>query len=124
MSSRFTAKLYQASSLLCLVWIAIPTTAFADAAVSAAAGSAEAGDTGTQGLAEIVVTANKVEESSSKVGLTIQTIADKALTEQHIATLQDLAESEAIFSTLMGEDVEGRRKFIEENALDVRNLDV
>src|SRR5258707_1303060 len=59
MSSRFTAKLYQASSLLCLAGIAIPATAFADAAVSAAAGSAEARDTGTQGLAEIVVTANK-----------------------------------------------------------------
>jgi DNA gyrase subunit B len=38
--------------------------------------------------------------------------------------LEDLTETEAIFSTLMGEDVEGRRKFIEENALDVRNLDV
>lgn len=38
--------------------------------------------------------------------------------------LNDFAESEPIFSTLMGEDVESRRKFIEENALDVRNLDV
>ncbi len=38
--------------------------------------------------------------------------------------LEDLAETEKIFSTLMGEDVESRRKFIEENALDVRNLDV
>jgi DNA gyrase subunit B len=38
--------------------------------------------------------------------------------------LQDLAATEEIFSTLMGEDVESRRKFIEENALDVRNLDV
>jgi DNA gyrase subunit B len=38
--------------------------------------------------------------------------------------LQDLTETELIFSTLMGEDVEARRKFIEENALDVRNLDV
>ncbi len=38
--------------------------------------------------------------------------------------LEDAAESEIIFSTLMGEDVESRRKFIEENALDVKNLDV
>jgi DNA gyrase subunit B len=38
--------------------------------------------------------------------------------------LKDLVESDTIFSTLMGEDVENRRKFIEENALDVRNLDV
>jgi DNA gyrase subunit B len=38
--------------------------------------------------------------------------------------LEDLVESEEIFSTLMGENVESRRKFIEENALDVRNLDV
>ncbi len=38
--------------------------------------------------------------------------------------LSDLVESDAIFSTLMGEDVENRRKFIEEFALDVRNLDV
>ena len=38
--------------------------------------------------------------------------------------LQDLVESDKIFSTLMGEDVESRRKFIEDNALDVRNLDV
>ncbi len=38
--------------------------------------------------------------------------------------INDFAETEPIFSTLMGEDVESRRKFIEENALDVRNLDV
>jgi DNA gyrase subunit B len=38
--------------------------------------------------------------------------------------LEDLAECETIFSTLMGEDVEARRKFIEENALDVKNLDI
>ena len=38
--------------------------------------------------------------------------------------LEDVVESERIFSTLMGEDVESRRKFIEENALDVKNLDV
>ncbi len=38
--------------------------------------------------------------------------------------LEDLVECEEIFSTLMGDDVESRRKFIEANALDVRNLDV
>jgi DNA gyrase subunit B len=38
--------------------------------------------------------------------------------------LEDAVECEEIFSTLMGEDVESRRKFIEENALDVKNLDV
>jgi DNA gyrase subunit B len=38
--------------------------------------------------------------------------------------LEDLVECESIFSTLMGDDVESRRKFIETNALDVRNLDV
>ncbi len=38
--------------------------------------------------------------------------------------LEDIAACEEIFSTLMGEDVESRRKFIEENALDVKNLDI
>jgi DNA gyrase subunit B len=38
--------------------------------------------------------------------------------------LEDIAASEEIFTTLMGEDVESRRKFIEENALDVKNLDI
>lgn len=38
--------------------------------------------------------------------------------------LEDAVECESIFSTLMGEDVEARRRFIEQNALDVRNLDV
>jgi DNA gyrase subunit B len=38
--------------------------------------------------------------------------------------LEDIAECETIFATLMGEDVEARRKFIEENALDVKNLDI
>jgi DNA gyrase subunit B len=38
--------------------------------------------------------------------------------------LEDFVEAEEIFATLMGEDVEKRRKFIEDNALDVKNLDI
>jgi len=38
--------------------------------------------------------------------------------------LEDIEPTEVIFSTLMGENVEVRRKFIEDNALDVKNLDV
>src|SRR6185503_10446927 len=38
--------------------------------------------------------------------------------------MEDMVECEEMFSTLMGENVESRRKFIEDNALDVRNLDV
>src|ERR1700704_6459137 len=41
-----------------------------------------------------------------------------------LVRLEDIAECETIFTTLMGEDVESRRKFIEENALDVKNLDI
>ncbi len=39
-------------------------------------------------------------------------------------TLNEAAEAERMFSVLMGEDVERRRQFIEEHALEVKNLDV
>ena len=39
-------------------------------------------------------------------------------------TLDDAIEAEAIFATLMGEDVEARRTFIQQNAKDVRFLDI
>jgi DNA gyrase subunit B len=38
--------------------------------------------------------------------------------------MEDAVEAERIFSTLMGEQVQPRREFIEENALSVSNLDV
>jgi len=38
--------------------------------------------------------------------------------------LEDIVETNEIFTTLMGEDVDKRRKFIEDNALDVKNLDI
>ncbi len=39
-------------------------------------------------------------------------------------TLESASQAEAMFSTLMGEDVERRRSFIEMHALEVKNLDV
>ncbi|MGC9261010.1 MAG: DNA topoisomerase (ATP-hydrolyzing) subunit B [Phycisphaerae bacterium] len=39
-------------------------------------------------------------------------------------TLEGASNAEAMFSTLMGEDVERRRRYIEDHALEVKNLDV
>jgi DNA gyrase subunit B len=39
-------------------------------------------------------------------------------------TLDDAAAADEVFSTLMGEDVESRRSFIQKNAKDVRFLDI
>ena len=38
--------------------------------------------------------------------------------------LEDAATADRLFTVLMGEDVPARKAFIEENAKDVRNLDV
>ena len=39
-------------------------------------------------------------------------------------TVEDAAEAEAIFTELMGDEVEPRRKYIAENAKFVQNLDI
>ena len=38
--------------------------------------------------------------------------------------MEDAIQADEIFQLLMGEEVEPRRKFIEDNALNVSNLDV
>jgi DNA gyrase subunit B len=55
-------------------------------------------------------------------------LADTTLDADKRTLLQvripDAVEAEEAFTTLMGDDVEPRREFIERNALDVQNLDI
>jgi DNA gyrase subunit B len=61
------------------------------------------------------------EMTSEQLWSTTMTPEKRTLLE---VKMEDITVCEEIFTTLMGEDVEARRKFIEENALDVKNLDI
>jgi DNA gyrase subunit B len=55
-------------------------------------------------------------------------LADTTMNVENRVLLQvrveDLVEADDVFTTLMGEVVEPRRRFIEDNALNVENLDI
>jgi len=53
-----------------------------------------------------------------------ETTMDPARRVLKLVTLDDAAQSDELFSVLMGEDVETRRAFIQRNAKDVRFLDI
>ena len=52
------------------------------------------------------------------------TTMDPAIRTMMRVTWDVASEADRLFTILMGENVEERRKFIEEHALEVKNLDV
>ena len=53
-----------------------------------------------------------------------ETSMDKEQRSLLRVTIEDALEADTWFSTLMGDDIQGRRTFIEENGKFVKNLDI
>jgi DNA gyrase subunit B len=53
-----------------------------------------------------------------------ETTMDPTKRQLRRISLEEAGESERLFSVLMGENVELRRQYIEDHALEVKNLDV
>ena len=53
-----------------------------------------------------------------------ETTMDKSNRKLLQVKLEDVIETDRIFTTLMGDQVEPRRAFIQTHALDVKNLDI
>ena len=87
------------------------------------------------GVSQIIPTIHKIGKTGMEVkrfkGLgemnseqLWETTLDPSVRVLMRVTMLEAAEAERMFSVLMGEDVERRRQFIEEHALEVKNLDV
>ncbi len=61
------------------------------------------------------------EMNPDQLADTTMSVANRVLLQVRV---EDLVEADDVFTTLMGEVVEPRRRFIEDNALNVENLDV